>query len=73
LHGLNRRLAGITVMTYDQLLAQGERLVKLLGEQEQAAQPSRAEAPPEWDWDPQMDRPSLGLLTKDEEEDEPRF
>jgi hypothetical protein len=31
LHGLNRRLNGITVMTYDQLLAQGERLVQMLG------------------------------------------
>jgi hypothetical protein len=30
LHGLNRRLNGITVMTYDQLLAQGERLVQML-------------------------------------------
>jgi hypothetical protein len=33
LHGLNSRLAGITVMTYDQLLAQGERLVAVLSEQ----------------------------------------
>jgi hypothetical protein len=30
LHGLNRRLNGITVMTYDQLLAQGERLIEIL-------------------------------------------
>ena len=30
LHGLNHRLSGITVMTYDQLLAQGERLVEML-------------------------------------------
>ena len=30
LHGLNARLNGITVMTYDQLLAQGERLVESL-------------------------------------------
>lgn len=30
LHGLNSRLNGVTVMTYDQLLAQGERLVELL-------------------------------------------
>jgi hypothetical protein len=34
LHGLNRRLSGITVMTYDQLLAQGERLVQVLQPQE---------------------------------------
>jgi hypothetical protein len=30
LHGLNRRLSGITVMTYDHLLAQGERLLAVL-------------------------------------------
>jgi len=30
LHGLNRRLSGVSVMTYDQLLAQGERLVEML-------------------------------------------
>ena len=30
LHGLNGRLHGITVMTYDQLLAQGERLIGIL-------------------------------------------
>ena len=30
LHGLNRRLNGIAVMTYDQLLAQGERLVEMV-------------------------------------------
>jgi hypothetical protein len=33
LHGLNSRLTGLTVMTYDQLLAQGERLVELLSVQ----------------------------------------
>ena len=33
LHGLNCRLAGPTVMTYDQLLAQGERLVEMLSHQ----------------------------------------
>lgn len=31
LHGLNRRLSGLTVMTYDHLLTQGERLVEMLG------------------------------------------
>lgn len=31
LHGLNHRLSGIVVMTYDQLMAQGERLVEILG------------------------------------------
>jgi hypothetical protein len=30
LHGLNSRLSGITVMTYDHLLNQGERLVSML-------------------------------------------
>lgn len=30
LHGLNARLSNITVMTYDQLLAQGERLLNML-------------------------------------------
>lgn len=30
LHGLNSRLSGIRVMTYDHLLAQGERLVSIL-------------------------------------------
>jgi hypothetical protein len=30
LHGLNRRLSGVMVMTYDQLLAHGERLVDML-------------------------------------------
>ncbi len=29
LHGLNRRLSGINIMTYDHLLAQGERLISL--------------------------------------------
>lgn len=45
LHGLNRRLNGIVVMTYDQLLAQGERLVQIL-EQSPAAEDSQAS---EWD------------------------
>lgn len=31
LHGLNRRMNGISVITYDQLLAQGERLVAVVG------------------------------------------
>lgn len=30
LHGLNRRLSGLTIMTYDHLLAQGERLIDVL-------------------------------------------
>lgn len=32
LHGLNSRLHGLSVMTYDQLLAQGERLVELVAQ-----------------------------------------
>ena len=31
LHGLNHRLSGVVVMTFDQLLAQGERLIEILG------------------------------------------
>lgn len=30
LHGLNRRLHGVSVMTYDHLLAQGERLLEMM-------------------------------------------
>lgn len=33
LHGLNSRLNGISIMTYDQLLAQGERLIEMLSAQ----------------------------------------
>lgn len=36
LHGLNRRLSGVTVMTYDQLLAQGERLIEMLSPKEKS-------------------------------------
>ncbi len=39
LHGLNSRLVNINVMTYDQLLAQGERLVEVLGANLQPASP----------------------------------
>lgn len=39
LHGLNRRLSGVTVMTYDQLLAQGERLVEMLSPQKPSVSP----------------------------------
>jgi Domain of unknown function (DUF4263) len=35
LHGLNCRLSGISVITYDQLLAQGVRLLEMLEESEQ--------------------------------------
>jgi hypothetical protein len=34
LHGLNSRLNGIMIMTYDQLLAQGERLVDILSSEQ---------------------------------------
>ena len=33
LHGLNHRLAGVVVMTYDQLLAQGERLLEIISDE----------------------------------------
>lgn len=46
LHGLNRRLAGVTIMTYDHLLAQGERLVEMLSPSD-----SEAEAEPDFDDD----------------------
>lgn len=35
LHGLNRRLSSISVMTYDQLLSQGERLVDIVSNPKQ--------------------------------------
>ena len=38
LRGLNSRLNGITVMTYDQLLAQGERLLAMLSERVETAE-----------------------------------
>ena len=49
LHGLNRRLSCINIMTYDHLLAQGERLVDLLS----APHPHQAEPPESQpaDWD----------------------
>jgi hypothetical protein len=34
LDGLNRVLNGVTVMTYDQLVAQGEELLRVLNEQQ---------------------------------------
>jgi hypothetical protein len=34
LHGLNRRLNGIMVMTYDQLLVQGQRLIEILSSEQ---------------------------------------
>ncbi len=34
LHGLNSRLTGITVMTYDQLLLQSERLIEMFAVQD---------------------------------------
>jgi Domain of unknown function (DUF4263) len=42
LHGLNSRLSGVTVMSYDQLLAQGERLIEVLcpNELDTQSQPS---------------------------------
>jgi hypothetical protein len=43
LHGLNIRLPSVMVMTYDQLLAQGERLVEILAPKE--GSPSRMPQP----------------------------
>lgn len=52
LHGLNRRLSGITVMTYDQLLAQGERLIQML---ESPPSDEEFEVPePYWDDDEEV-------------------
>lgn len=54
LHGLNRRLSGVTVMTYDQLLAQGERLVQMLSERTEVP----VEEVPEPSWgEEEEDRP----------------
>ena len=46
LHGLNRRLSSISVMTYDQLLAQGERLVEIVSN-EKCDEPEDTEFPDE--------------------------
>jgi len=74
LHGLNQRLAGLTVMTYDHLLAQGERLVQLLGEQEGAEERPGGDGP---EWTPDDlemgPRPSPGAVIELEAEDEPPF
>lgn len=48
LHGLNRRLSGIRIMTYDHLLAQGERLLELL---DASAMDEIATEANEWDDD----------------------
>lgn len=44
LHGLNRRLAGVTIMTYDHLLAQGQRVVDALHDGADA----RRDRMPDW-------------------------
>ncbi|HUX24979.1 MAG TPA: hypothetical protein VMV87_10220 [Burkholderiales bacterium] len=36
---MNRRTNGISVMTYDHLLAQGERLIEMMSPQNQTPQP----------------------------------
>lgn len=46
LHGLNRRLSGVSIMTYDHLLAQGERLIGLFAT---THAPNSSELPP-IDW-----------------------
>lgn len=40
LHGLNHQLTSVTVMTYDQLLAQGERLISILAPATTDSEPS---------------------------------
>lgn len=52
LHGLNSRLNGIRIMTYDHLLAQGERLVAMLSDQESEEEVVEPSIP---DWDPEID------------------
>ena len=47
LHGLNHRLSSVTVMTYDQLLAQGERLLSIVSPHDGELEL----APPEFDED----------------------
>ncbi|MNN01445.1 hypothetical protein D3C81_1140620 [compost metagenome] len=49
LHGLNRRMHGITVMTYDHLLAQGDRLIEMIAPA--AATCAGSAAAPEYDDD----------------------
>ncbi|MEY6434243.1 Shedu immune nuclease family protein [Thioalkalicoccus limnaeus] len=50
LHGLNHRLSSVTVMTYDQLLAQGERLLQIVSPAHQEMQ--MQEVPPDaWEAD----------------------
>lgn len=48
LHGLNRRLAGVTVLAYDQLLAQGERLVEMISAQVVQPEDDVLEGPLGW-------------------------
>lgn len=48
LHGLNHRLSSVTVMTYDQLLAQGERLLQIV----QPNEPETNEVSGNWDEPP---------------------
>jgi len=49
LHGLNHRLSSVTVMTYDQLLAQGERLLSIVTPE------NKPEPLPADDWDFDID------------------
>lgn len=49
LHGLNSRLNGVVVMTYDQLLAQGERLVEMLSHEQTELFDRDIEDHPVWD------------------------
>lgn len=53
LHGLNSRLSGITIMTYDHLLAQGERLVAMLSASNENDEVNEEPVAP--DWDPEIE------------------
>lgn len=50
LHGLNRRLHGISVMTYDHLLAQGERLLDMMSPKQVAGGSVMIDDPDEIPW-----------------------
>ncbi|QEY31190.1 DUF4263 domain-containing protein [Synechococcus sp. RSCCF101] len=49
LHGLNSRLSGIRIMTYDHLLAQGERLLSVVSHSEAASEQPEQEDSEAWE------------------------
>lgn len=50
LHGLNRRMNGISVMTYDHLLAQGERLIEVMSPDVPNSMPPAADLDDDIPW-----------------------